>query len=1121
MAYDIPQVQSQIKPIKEDENDLANLMRLMLLQRRASRGSGSGSDSKTGDLLYAPTLGKPGEYSLTPIPGRKDFALKLNYDKTYQAGLQSWADALANDPDIRKELDGFADKSVKAQRATLDRIRTQILPNRLPPNIPVEDTRAVTKYLLGGREANVRQTEKAVEGASRLGAIVDMLKVNASRAFDVAFGDQDTAEQRLASAEKFLQERDAVIRNNPYLLDQQRRMEEGENFIARSEGTDWLTNIGTSAAEMLPGAGAYMASAAAGSALGSVIAPGPGTILGGLAGGMGAGAALAPGDLATIVAGRNDLTREQKLRVLEEGQLPAQLVGAASGAIPTGLSRPALLAANRALARAGVGSVARAAEARGAQAAAEAAQPTLSAAAVASAERAAAAASGSAELGAYAQRLAAHRAAELAAVEQTKRTAARQFIDSYFDKKVAQDAAATAFGRYRANLPYTAAELAAMNAGTVAGYNAIQNAYGAPTAWDEGLGDAIVTGIATAPLFGLMNTRPMTVPRSRPQGDVGVVSWEPPQLALPPAGEARTGGGSPGPTGPRSTPPASEPPATLGELLIRPAGSEPDIPPNALPPGAEPPMELPPAGPYDGLPPEGNPPDIGPAFYLGDDNRWITDPQRVEGMLGGTWVNNRGREDASQPPLVETPVVQPPTSASRASWFRGLSSKLRELYPQRDKTQYTPEQVIERENATMEALREVAESGKVKSIGELADAIKKSAKNKSDGYVTAQGRRAALDLIDTPEFYTELEGILAKQAERSAGGQPAPMGATDLTGTPRVNPPDLNGDSGVVPPVAGDAATAPAGDAGRPAGSDQAAQIGGAGRGGAADAAPSAEAAGTPAGAGDGGQQAADGRPGATAAAVGDATTGVRAGEPGDAAGARPGSTDVDAGSGPVQQSAGGPIDIAAEQARVAQAQAIAKELSSTVVNPPNVRAKAPAPDNAPTKAAPGAPVNEVQLTPPPRGKVTGKLTDPDTIKMTADTLSMEEFRQAANVVMGKSAANKAMKGMTEEGFSAATDLREDVSQKIATLFAKEYTGDPTMTRQEKLQLTKLKKTMPDKFDVTMGLGPAFKDIADQMAVLSGKGKKDAMKDIGADAVADMRTNATEKILANLNSCRA
>ena len=1104
MAYDIPQVQSQIKPIKEDENDLANLMRLMLLQRRASRGSGSGSDSKTGDLLYAPTLGKPGEYSLTPIPGRKDFALKLNYDKTYQAGLQSWADALANDPDIRKELDGFADKSVKAQRATLDRIRTQILPNRLPPNIPVEDTRAVTKYLLGGREANVRQTEKAVEGASRLGAIIDMLKVNASRAFDVAFGDQDTAEQRLASAEKFLQERDAVIRSNPYLLDQQRRMEEGENFITRSEGTDWLTNIGTSAAEMLPGAGAYMASAAAGSALGSVIAPGPGTLIGGLAGGMGAGAALAPGDLATIVAGRNDLTREQKLRVLEEGQLPAQLVGAASGAIPTGLSRPALLAANRALARAGVGSVARAAEARGAQAAAEAAQPTITAAAVANAERAAAA-RGSAELGAYAQQLASRRAAELATVEQTKRNAARQFIDSYFDKKVAQDAAATAFGRYRANLPYTAAELAAMNAGTVAGYNAIQNAYGAPTAWDEGLGDAIVTGIATAPLFGLMNTRPMTVPRSRPQGDVGVVSWEPPQLALPPAGEARTGGGSPEPTGPRSTPPASEPPATLGELLIRPAGSEPDIPPNALPPGAEPPMDFPPADPYDGLPPGGNPPDIGPVFYPDV----VPQMPLVEAPV------------APQMQVVETPVVQPPASAARASWFRGLSSKLRELYPQRDKTQYTPEQVIERENATMEALREVVESGKVKSIGELADAIKKSAKNKSDGYVTAQGRRAALDLIDTPEFYTELEGILAKQAERPAGEQPTPMGATDLTGTPRVNPPDLNGDSGVVPPVAGDAATAPAGDAGRPAGSDQAAQIGGSGRGRAADAAPSAEAAGTPAGAGDGGQQVADGGPGATAAAAGDATTGVRAGEPGDAAGARPGSTDVDAGSGPVQQSAGGPIDTAAEQARVAQAQAIAKELSSTVVNPPNVRAKAPAPDNAPTKASPGAPVNEVQLTPPPRGKVTGKLTDPDTIKMTADTLSMEEFRQAANVVMGKSAANKAMKGMTEEGFSAATDLREDVSQKIATLFAKEYTGDPTMTRQEKLQLTKLKKTMPDKFGVTMGLGQAFKDIADQMAVLSGKGKKDAMKDIGADAVADMRTNATEKILANLNSCRA
>lgn len=1130
MAYDIPNISVKITPFQNEDDDLKALMQLSLMQRRAARGASGGSKSgggvmgTKGDVYLVPDPQNPGMPRALPVPGNYTEARKHNFGVLNALNDRAVAAAfLQENPDIQQAISSLDQLDVASQKAKLDELRTTIVPKYAEKHgLPTEQALGIFDQALTPVAEKVAERKKAVDSASRWDAFTDLLALGLGNVAERIMNPAASDEEIRANAKEYARRRQEIVNQNPYLADQAKRTAAGQGFLERSDGlSGLLANAGIAASEVLPAMAPVFAGASAGAAAGSIAGP-VGSLVGGLIGGAVPSAITSQYDYADILEARPDLTEGQKDRVFSEGRTAATLLGGALGAIPGGVGQAVARGAGAALTRAGLTSVGRQASRVGQAVTAE-------------------------QLAAGAGRAEALAAGRQAASQLIKETAAAN----------AEAAANRGFlSGYVRNLPFTAAEAGAMTAGFVGGTNAIQNAYGAPTALTSGLGEAFLSGVATAPFLGVFNAKSRPFARSDRRVETEQPVREP--LASPPGqsdirsgigdspvpSEGSGGGGGGGQNAP--VPPSSGMVGALandaaqqasvraiatGELAREAAGRVQPLREEVSPQIAEFRQVVNPLSQknwkslaqFDGM----------------DNASKVIAREEVVSSAVQAYLRNGGTQEEL---LAHVDSVRKSRDRSVESPTAFLPKDVRDMIKEiAGKYRETPEADVK--VAPVAAVPSEADAGLLPSP-HLADAPKIEAPIMAEAPLAGTAKLASEPL--------EVRNV----AETTNAGR-ADMGQSDVATEASVIAPDSFGDRGVETPAPRAAAAVAELGAELPVGNNQQVKSGRTGRSGASDTSESAAVATVTGATGAVARGGSVRRPSAPAAASRDAAASVRTRKSGDAAGKRAGSPVADTATSTGKQSADRTVEDAAmrifrilqedrkqasqkaataeareeaairaseydpalesEALSVANAQKVAVDASNATVSPamktrkksPRRISQEPTAEVAPssgvvTRKAKQLPSEE--LLPPlsdKRGKqranVPQKVVSPDGLKRTMNALPLSKFKEAAGAVLSKKgpegATAKSVESLSSTTYkdrAVSQPYRDAVFGAVGKLLAKEWTG-AALSPVERRRLNALREAVPE-FDVALGLPKEWQDIADQAAGIFDGNAKEAAK---------------------------
>ena len=1031
MAYDIPNISVKITPFQNEDDDLKAVMQLALMQRRAAKGSGSGGggDVKS-DIYLVPDPQNPGMPRAISVPGNYAESRKNNFAVLNELNDRAVASAfLKANPDIEQAVAGLDQLDVASQKAKLDELRTTVVPKYADAHgISTEQALGIFDRALAPVAERIAERKSAVESASKWDAFTDLLALGVGNVFDRVMNPAASDEEVRANAKDYARRRQEIIENNAYLRDQEKRAAAGQGFFERSDGIfGTLANAGLAASEVLPSMAPVFAGAAAGAAAGSVAGP-VGSFVGGLVGGAIPSAITSQYDYADILEARPDLTEDQKARVFSEGRTAATLLGGALGAVPGGVGQAVARGAGSVLTRAGLTSLGRQASRAGQAVTAE-----QLAAGVGKAEALAAG------------KQAASQVISEAAAKKAEDVAKRGFWSGYFH-----------------NLPLTAAEAGAMNAGFVGGVNAIQNAYGAPTDMTSGLAEAFISGAATAPFLGIFNARTRPPLRNNYSVEIEPVA-EP--LALPPGWD---------------------------DLLTRMTG---DTPPSSGPSGGTKKgfsdrggdaVPVTPSGPTTPPPYSGG---AAVAYAYDGSGARVSQFSTDKTSTKDAPVNSVRRSEPEVSPLIAE-FRQTINPFSKKNWkdleqFKGMDDAAKILA--REESISLAVQDFARKGGTPEELLAHVESVKksrTRTVDSPTSFLPKDVRDMITEFSTRLKEEPVANVKDSPVVDAPLVDapeVTAPVAESVVVSPPvvdAPNAnvnikevddgaATAVTGRADVGEPDAAAEtsaatpdsivnSGVETLTPGDVAAAARLGVDLPVGDNQPVESRGTGGSRTPDIAESTTPTAVAGAERTSRRKAADGRPSAPAAAVGDAAAGVRAGKSGDAQSKRAGSTSDNTATGTRIQSTDRVIEDAAmrifrilqedrERARarmaaaeaqeeaairaseydpalekealsVARAQKAAQDISNAeVTSAVKTRRKAKASnttDEAATAAKIGVrntPSSDGELTPPLPGKngkvrssVPQKVISPDGLNKQLNGLTLTKFKAVAKAVLGK-----------------------------------------------------------------------------------------------------------------------
>lgn len=585
MAYDIPNIQAKINMPKED-NDLRTLMQLAMMQMRMARAGSSGSGGSgggggKGDYYLMRDPDNPGQWKTVFVPGGHTDAIKRNRDIMQNLNDQSVLATIRKDfPDVAAELAALPQKSVGAQKETLDRFRQDLLP-KLQERYGFSTTEAtdVSKSLLAEPSALHQREATALKEASKADAVFSMMSQKAGHFLESLFDPRPTAERALSRAERQRKEIEALQESNAYLRDQAKREVEGEGFFSRGGGDtgSYLANLGIAASDALPGLATTMGGALAGAKLGALAAGPGGALAGTILGAAFPSAVDVSRQAISQVEAMPDVSTEQKQQIIEDAHDRNLAIGAAASVLPTGLLRTAGIAGRAALGSMGVGALGRSANRAGEAAARE---------------------------------VLTRRGTQLEA-ENARRVFFNNTVNQYVNDAIAQSAGRSFVSGYFRNLPATAAEAGLYSGLTTLGTNlSLQNA-GAPLSAGEGVMESVGAGIASAPFLGLFNARmrPMLRQREIEQYTMPTppLPHTPPAdiLALPPGGGGSGGGiALRADTQPATTPPPPTPHTDAGPPIFARSWNHPGERLDALPEGVnygyrDPYVDVPVVTPYD------------------------------------------------------------------------------------------------------------------------------------------------------------------------------------------------------------------------------------------------------------------------------------------------------------------------------------------------------------------------------------------------------------------------------------------------------------------------------------------------------------------------------------------
>lgn len=1154
MPYDIPNISVKIEPYKDDDSDLKSLMQLALMQRRMARAGGGGSGGGNGgldkgDIYFLPDPQSPGTPRPVFVPGSKAPAIKHNLAVAQAENDKAVAAAfLDQNPEVQTALAGLDQLDVATQNARLKELREVIVPRYAEKHkISSEQAMGIFDMALAPAKERVEQQTREVANASRWDAFTNLLSHNIREAYHRIVNPADTDAEVRARAQDYIKREREIIEQNAYLRDQAKREAAGEGILDRSDGlTGLVANAGMSAARMLPSVGTTLAAAKLGAVAGGIAAGPPGAVVGGLAGAAYAGGASAPYDYATILESRADLSDAQKAEAFSSGRTAATALGAGLGLIPGGIGKGAWDAARQGLARTGLTALGRQANKAGST---------------------------------YAAELLARGATQEAAKAGGQQVASRVVTDA-LAKRAAEAQKWGLLGGYARNLPFTAAELGAMNAGFVGGMNVVQDASGAPVAYSTGLGDAFLAGAATAPFFGIFNARqrpPM------PRGYSSSGEYELTQLALPPAADAAPGGSPVAPIAPSS----GGSPVTP----IAPSSGGIQRAPVVKSPRVSPPVQIAQEAPVQ--------PVISPELVSlhGD----------VAPLLGSKWQESdvfagMSKQDAA--------VARERLLVEAVDKFYDAGGTPEAV------SEYITASARRRKSASADGITFIPKEGRdiLREVSDSIGAARAKASNIAAPQETPEGTTAVAAAPDTPapavdvqlaepsltDIAAPREQLIAQLTEGTTDvanaaerGGDSVVGELGLKAAPDTAPPVAGGDSGVAAPTARIAEASADARVALAAGDNQSVKSRRAGRVRAADAAEGAAPARVDSAAGARPVADADGGPSAPAAAGGNAAAGVRTRSRRNATGARTGSAVPDAATGTGKQPADGSVDAAvarllslsdeiraqgkqraqsaedAEEAAlragefgpkadvaaprvsppVDNAQKAASAVAGTVTKAPKVRApksrSKPAasaqPDDAPrvrrriiaseAKEAVPAP-STGDLTPPLAGvkgaarrSVPTKLVSPDELNATLTGMKLRSFQAAAKALRNTKGPDSTLipggfEDMTAQNYADtewSRPYRDGVYLEVHKLFAKEWSGDK-LSAGEARRLKALRKAVPE-LDVALGVPKEWTDTAEMTALLQNVSKQMATKETAEYAVADQKALASN-IRDKLDICQ-
>lgn len=1126
MAYDIPNISVKITPFQNEDDDLKALMQLSLMQRRAARGASGGSKSgggvmgTKGDVYLVPDPQNPGMPRALPVPGNYTEARKHNFGVLNALNDRAVAAAfLQENPDIQQAISSLDQLDVASQKAKLDELRTTIVPKYAEKHgLPTEQALGIFDQALTPVAEKVAERKKAVDSASRWDAFTDLLALGLGNVAERIMNPAASDEEIRANAKEYARRRQEIVNQNPYLADQAKRTAAGQGFLERSNGlSGLLANAGIAASEVLPAMAPVFAGASAGAAAGSIAGP-IGSLVGGLIGGAVPSAITSQYDYADILEARPDLTEGQKDRVFSEGRTAATLLGGALGAIPGGVGQAVARGAGAALTRAGLTSVGRQASRVG--------QAVTAEQLAAGAGRAEALAAG---------RQAASQLIKDTAAANAEAAANRGFLSGYFR-----------------NLPFTAAEAGAMNAGFVGGTNAIQNAYGAPTALTSGLGEAFLSGVATAPFLGVFNAKSRPFARS----DRRVETEQPVRelLALPPGKSDMSSGigDSPVPSegsGGGQNAPVPPSSGTVG-TLANDAAQQASV--RAIATG-EPAREA--AGRVQPLREE-----VSPQIA---EFRQVVNPLSQKNWKSLAQFD--GMDNASKVIAREEAV----SSAVQAYLRNGgtqdeLLAHVDSVRKSRDRSVESPTAFLPKDVRDM--IKEIAGKYRETSEADVKVAPVAAVPPEADAGLLLPSYLADAPKIETPITTEALpagtvklatEPLEVRNAAETTNAERADMGQSDVATEASVVAPDSFGDRGVETPAPRAVAAVAELGAELPVGNNQQVKSGRVGRSGASDTSESSAVATVTGATGADARGGSVGRPSAPAAASRDAAASVRTRKSGDAARKRAGSPVADTATSTGKQPADRTVEDAAmrifrilqedrrqasqraataeareeaairaseydpalesEALSVANAQKVAVDANDAVVTPavktrkkpPRRTSQEPTAEVAPSSGVVTRKVTQLpseELLSPlsdKRGKqranVPQKVVSPDGLKRTMNALPLSKFKEAAGAVLSKKGSDgitaKSVASLSSTTFkdrAVSQPYRDAVFGAVGKLLAKEWTG-AAFSPVERRRLNALREAVPE-FDVALGLPKEWQDIADQAAGIFDGNAKEAAK---------------------------
>lgn len=1143
MPYDIPNISVKIEPYKDDDSDLKSLMQLALMQRRMARAGGGGNGGGNGglgkgDIYFLPDPQSPGTPRPVFVPGSKSPATKHNLAVAQAENDKAVAAAfLDQNPEVQTAIAGLDQLDVATQNARLKELREVIVPRYAEKHkISSEQAMGIFDMALAPAKERVEQQTREVANASRWDAFTNLLSHNIREAYHRIVNPADTDAEVRARAQDYIKREREIIEQNAYLRDQAKREAAGEGILDRSDGlTGLIANAGMSAARMLPSVGTTLAAAKLGAVAGGIAAGPPGAVVGGLAGAAYAGGASAPYDYATILEARTDLSDEQKAAAFSSGRTAATALGAGLGLIPGGVGKGAWDAARQGLARTGLTALGRQADKAGST---------------------------------YAAELLARGATQEAAKAGGQQVASRVVTDA-LAKRAAEAQKWGLLGGYARNLPFTAAELGAMNAGFVGGMNVVQDASGAPIAYSTGLGDAFLEGAATAPFFGIFNAR-QRPPMPRGYSSSGEYALM--QLTLPPAADAAPSGSSVAPIAPSS-----------GGIQRTPVVKSPRV---------SPPVQSAQEAPVQ--------PAISPELISlhGD----------VAPLLGSKWQESdvfagMSKQDAA--------VARERLLVEAVNKFYDAGGTPEAV------SEYITASARRRKSASADGITFIPKEGRdiLREVSDSIGAARAEVSNIAAPQEAPEGTAAVAAAPDTPASVVDVplteppladivaprDQLIAQLTEETTdvanaaerGGDPV-VGELGLKAAPDTAPPVAGGDSGVAAPTARIVEASADARVALAAGDNQPVKSRRAGRSRAADAAEGAAPAGVASATRARSVAGTDGGPSAPAAAGGNAAASVRTRGRRNAASTRAGSAVPDAATGAGKQPADGSVDAAvarllglsdeiraqgkqraqsaadAEEAAlragefdpkadvaaprvsppVDNAQKAASAVAGTVTKAPKVRApksrSKPAAsvqsDDAPrvrrrivaheAKESAASTPSIGELTPPLAGvkgatrrSVPAKLVSPDELNATLTGMKLRSFQAAAKALHNTKGPDRTLipggfEDMTAQNYADiewSRPYRDGVYLEVHRLFAKEWSGDK-LSAGEARRLKTLRKAVPE-LDAALGVPKEWTDTAEMTALLQNVSKQMATKETAEYAVADQKTLASN-IRDKLDICQ-